>query len=124
MHATKSLILASTALALVGAASSAQSQSGKVFMRYNRPLKSMALDLGTGTLTHRPAVKNKAATTTVDFDNNDLGGFVGIDTGGSFCEWFDSGVKGLGNASDLMNDIVFAFCTSKLYVGSGVLAAP
>jgi hypothetical protein len=116
----KSLILAGAALALFGASASAQSQSGKVFMRYNKPLKNVTLDLATGTVTHGPTVNNKAATTTVDFNNNDLGGFVGVDTGGSFCEWFDSATKGFaGNNSDLMNDIVFAFCTSKLYVGSG-----
>ena len=105
----KSLILAGAALALFGASTSAQSQSGKVFARYNKPLKSVSLDLATGTITRGPAVNNKGATTTVDFNNNDLGGFVGVDTGNCFCEWFDSGVKGFnGNNSDLMNNIVFA----------------
>lgn len=115
----KSLILAGAALALVGASAGAQSQSGKVFMRYNKPLKNVSLDLATGTVTHGPATSNKAATTVVDFNNNDLGGFVGVDTGNSFCEWFDSGTKGLGNASDLMDDIVFAYCSAMAAVGSG-----
>jgi hypothetical protein len=115
----KSLILAGVALALVSASVSAQSQSGKVFMRYNKPLKNVSLDLATGTVSHGPSVNNKSATTTVDFNNNDLGGFVGVDTGNSFCEWFDSGTKGLGNASDLMNDIVFAYCSAALTPGSG-----
>jgi len=115
----KSLILAGAALALFGASASAQSQSGKVFARYNKPLKSATLDLATGTITRGPVVNNRTATTVVDFNNNDLGGFVGVDTGGGFCEWFDAGVKGLGNNSDLMNDVVFAYCSAMLYTGSG-----
>jgi hypothetical protein len=123
----KSLMLAGAALALFGATSSAQSQSGKVFARYNKPLKSATLDLATGTITHGPAVSNRVGTTVTDFDNNDLGGFVGVDTGNGFCEWFDAGVKGTGqgrtagvnNNSDMMNSILFAFCSAALYVGSG-----
>lgn len=117
----KSLILAGAALALFGASASAQSQaSGKVFSRYNKPLKSVSLDLATGAITRGPAVNNRAATTTVDFNNNDLGGFVGVDTGNGFCEWFDAAVKGFaGNASDLMNNFVFAYCSAMLTPGSG-----
>lgn len=116
----KSLILAGAALALFGASSSAQSQSGKVFARYNKPLESVSLDLATGTITRGPAVNDRVGTTIVDFNNNDLGGFVGVDTGGGFCEWFDAGVKGFaGNASDLMTNFVFAYCSSKLDVNSG-----
>jgi len=120
MMVPKSLILAGAALALFGASASAQSHnSGKVFARYNKPLKSASLDLATGTITRGPAVNNRTATTVVDFNNNDLGGFVGVDTGGGFCEWFDAGVKGLGNNSDLMNDVVFAYCSAMAAVGSG-----
>jgi hypothetical protein len=117
----KSLILAGAALALFGASASAQSQaSGKVFSRYNKPLKSVSLDLATGTISRGPAVNNRSATTTVDFNNNDLGGFVGVDTGNGFCEWFDAAVKGFaGNGSDLMNNFVFAYCSAMLSVGSG-----
>jgi hypothetical protein len=116
----KSLILAGAALALFGASASAQSQSGKVFARYNKPLKSATLDLATGTITRGPAVNNRTATTVVDFNNNDLGGFVGVDTGAGFCEWFDAGVKGqVPNNSDLMNDVVFAYCSAMLTPGSG-----
>jgi hypothetical protein len=127
----KSLMLAGAALALVGATSSAQSQSGKVFARYNKPLKSASLDLATGTITRGPAVTNRGAPTIVDFANNDLGGFVGVDTGGGFCEWWEAGVKGSlvgdgtafvdsGNqASNLMNSIVFAYCAAALTPGSG-----
>jgi hypothetical protein len=117
----KSLILAGAALALFGASATAQSQAtGKVFSRYNKPLKSVSLDLATGTISRGPAVNNRAATTTVDFNNNDLGGFVGVDTGNGFCEWFDAAVKGFaGNASDLMNNFVFAYCSAMLAAGSG-----
>jgi hypothetical protein len=117
----KSLILAGAALAMFGASASAQSQaSGKVFSRYNKPLQSVSLDLATGTISRGPAVNNRSATTTVDFNNNDLGGFVGVDTGNGFCEWFDAAVKGFaGNGSDLMNNFVFAYCSAMLSVGSG-----
>jgi hypothetical protein len=122
----KSLMLAGAALALCGAATSAQSQSGKVFARYNKPLKSVTLDLDTGTITRGPQVTNRKGTTVIDFDNNDLGGFVGVDTGSSFCKWIDAGVKGTGagrtagvvNNSDLMDAIVFAYCSAKLTPGS------
>ncbi len=122
-----SLILAGAALALFGAATSAQSQSGKVFARYNKPLKSVTLDLDTGTITRGPSVSNRVGATVTDFDNNDLGGFVGVDTGNGFCKWIDSAVKGTGlgrtagvsNSSDLMNSIVFAYCSAKLTPGSG-----
>jgi len=119
MMVPKSLALVG-ALALFAATSNAQSQSGKVFARYNKPLKSATLDLATGTITHGAVVNNRAPTTTVDFANNDLGGFVGVDTGGGFCEWFNAGVKGFsGNGSDLMNSVIFAYCSAKLTPGSG-----
>jgi len=112
---------------MFGAATSAQSQSGKVFARYNKPLKSVTLDLDTGTITRGPQVTNRKGTTLLDFDNNDLGGFVGVDTGSSFCKWIDAGVKGTGtgrtagvvNNSDLMDAIVFAYCSAKLTPRSG-----
>jgi hypothetical protein len=123
----KSLMLAGAALALFGAATNAQSQSGKVFARYNKPLKSVTLDLDTGTITRGPQVTNRKGTTVQDFDNNDLGGFVGVDTGNGFCRWLDPAVKGTGagqtagvvNNSDLMNNIIFAYCSAKLTPGSG-----
>jgi hypothetical protein len=116
----KSLLLVGAALAMFGAVSSAQSKSGKVFARYNKPLKSATLDLSTGTITRGPAVTNRGAPTVTDFANTDLGGFVGVDTGGGFCEWFDAGVKGFtGNASDMMNSILFAYCSAMLTPASG-----
>jgi len=114
------LILAAAVLSLCGSAAGAQSQSGKIFARYNRPLESATLDLATGSITMGPSVRNRAATTIADFQNLDLSGFSGIDTGGGFCEWFDAGVKGFaGNASDLMDSIVFSYCSAKLTPGSG-----
>jgi hypothetical protein len=83
-------------LALFGVTASAQSRSGKLFARYTRPLKSATLDLATGTISRGPRVHDRAGTTIVDLANNDLGGFVGVDTGSGFCEWFDFGVKGTG----------------------------
>ena len=100
-------------------ASAGAQGSGKRFVRYDRPLGHATLDLATGTITRAPAVRDRAATTVVDFANLDLGGFVGLDTGGGFCEWFDAGTKGFaGNASDLMSEVVFAYCSSKLSTGS------
>jgi len=127
MAPKKSLMLAAAALTLLGAAASAQSRSGKVFARYNKPLKSLTLDLDTGTVTRGPQVVNRKGNTVVDFDNNDLGAFVGVDTGFGFCRWIDAAVKGTGagrtagviNNSDLMNSIVFSYCSAKLTPGSG-----
>ena len=108
------LPLTSAVLAAAG-----QSGSGRVF-RYERPLQSARLDLATGTVTRRPAVGQRPAGTVSDFPNLDLAGFIGADTGGGFCEWIDAGVKGTsGNASDLMNNFVFAYCSSALDVASG-----
>ena len=116
----KSLFLAGAALAVFGASASAQSQSGKVFARYNKPLKSASLDLATGTVTRGPAVNNRAGTTVADFTNIDLGGFIGVDTGGGACEWIDAGTKGVvPNASDLMNNVVFAYCSTMADQNSG-----
>jgi hypothetical protein len=116
----KSLILAGAALSLFGAASSAQSQSNKLFARYNKPLKSATLDLATGTITTGPSASNRNIQTCTKFNNNDLGGFVGVDTGNCFCEWFDAaGPKGGACGTDLMEEIIFAYCSSMLSAESG-----
>ena len=103
-------------------------QSGKILARYNKPLKSATLDLATGTITRGPTIVNRGSSpTTTSFDNIDLSGFTGVDTGGGFCKWFDAAVKGtyagrtLGNpeGSERMNSIVFAYCSAKLTPGSG-----
>jgi hypothetical protein len=123
----QSLLLVGAALALFGAATSAQSEPGKAFARYNKPLRSLTLDLATGTITRGSKATNRKGNTITDFDNLDLGGFVGVDSGNGFCRWIDAGVKGTGagrtagvdNDSDLMNSIVFAYCSAKLTPGSG-----
>ena len=116
------LLLTTVVLALSSGWMHSQSQSGKVFRPYQRPLRNASLDLATGTVTRGPALGQRAATTVSDFPNLDLGGFIGNDTGGGFCTWFDAGVKGTSaNASDLMNNFVFAYCSSALDVNSGGL---
>ena len=113
-------VLGATLLALVCATAGAQGQSGKTFARYDKPLRSVRLDLATGTVSRGAGVQQRAGATVSDFPNLDLAGFIGADTGGGFCEWFDAGVKGTsGNASDLMNNFVFAYCSSTLAVESG-----
>jgi hypothetical protein len=120
----KSLILAGAALAMLGSASAQSVSTGKAFSRVNKPLKSASLDLATGTITRGPVSNNRGGSTVADFQNLDLNGFIGVDTGGGACKWFTSGLKGSGsnqstNASDLMNNIVFAYCSSALDVNSG-----
>jgi hypothetical protein len=125
-HSTFSLALLA-ALVFSAPSVGAQTGSGKHFARYTKPLSLTTLDLATGTVTRGPSPRSRTATTIVDFDNLDLGGFIGVDTGGGFCEWFEAGVKGTGmgatfgvnNNSDLMNSIVFAYCSAKASVGSG-----
>ena len=115
----RNLILAG-ALAAFGASASAQSHPGKIFARHNKPLRSASLDLATSTVTRGPAVGDRGAATVAEFDNLDLGGFVGVDTGGGFCEWIDAGTKGqVGNASDLVTNLVFAYCSVVLDPDSG-----
>jgi len=117
----RSLSLLTCAALLLAPASAAQAGGGgKLFKRYQKPLTSVHVDLDTGTVRRGPRVNNRAATTVIDFNNNDLSGFVGVDTGNGFCEWFDAGVKGYaGNGSDLMSQIVLPYCSAKLAPGSG-----
>src|SRR5262245_50028534 len=125
MMVPKKLILAGAALALFGASASAQSQAtGTAFTRRNKPLRSASLDLATGTITRGPVSNDRGGTTTADFQNLDFNGFVGVDTGGGACKWFTAGLKGSGsnqssNASDLMVNIVFAYCSAAKDVNSG-----
>ena len=114
-------------LASASAAGAAQSPRGGHFARAPRPVRSVTFDLATGTWTRGAAPVNRSAATVADFVNLDLGGFVGVDSGGGVCEWFEAGVKGTGtgatagvvNDSDLMNSIVFAYCSAALSPGSG-----
>lgn len=108
-----------TALSLLALTPAARPQGAQI-RRAPQRLRSVHLDLGTGVVTRGPAPKNRAAATVADFTNVDLGGFVGVDSGNGFCEWFDAGVKGFqGNGSDLMSSILFAYCTSSLAPSSG-----
>ena len=89
-------------------------------MRYDKPLPSVRLDLATGTVRRGPVVQQRTGATVSDFPNLDLAGWISADTGDGFCEWFDAGTKGFnGNASDLMNNFVFAYCCATLGVESG-----
>lgn len=79
-----------------------------------RPSRSAQLDLATGVITTGPRPALRAATTVSEFPNLDIGGPVGIDSGGGVAEWFNDGVKGVrGNASDLMGSFVFAYASAK-----------
>ena len=112
-------VLVGAVLLLLGGALDAQ--TGRVkFHRLNRPLKSASLDVATGTVTRGPRVHERAGSTIADFTNVDLGGFVGIDTGGGACEWIDAGIKGFaGNASDLVTEVAFSYCCLLLDPASG-----
>jgi len=104
----------------VAPAAAQQPGSGLLIRHQARPSASLTVDLATGTVSRGPRVLDKVGTTTADFSNLDLAGFSGIDTGAGFCEWFDAGTKGFaGNQSDLMSDIVFAYCSAKLAPASG-----
>jgi hypothetical protein len=104
----RALLFAFSTAALAGA----QSRAGKVFARQNKPLKHVVLDLATGTVTRGPKLRERAGATIADFTNLDLGGFIGVDTGAGACEWIDAASKGFaGNASDLMSEITFAYCS-------------
>ena len=103
--------LAVALLIAAGGTHAAQSSTPR-FLRYDRPLRTARLDLGTGTITRGPSAADRAASTIADFTNLDLSGLVGIDSGGGACEWIDAGTKGFaGNASDLVTDIVVVYCS-------------
>jgi len=107
-------------VALVASSLPEAQAQGRVFKRYSGPLTSVHIDLATGTVSRGPTLGKRAASTIADFTNLDLSGFVGVDTGSGFCEWFDAGTKGFaGNQSDLMTEITFAYCSSKLDASSG-----
>ena len=121
----KSLALTGAALFALGAFAGAQSQTGSKFSRYTKPLRTVSMNLETGTVTRGPQVANQAITTTTDLTNLDLGGFIGVDTGGGFCQWIDSAAKGSGAQgtgpvpSELVTNFVFAYCSARLDVNSG-----
>jgi hypothetical protein len=113
-------LLASLVLATAAPLPQGQSSHDHKIARHYGPVRSVSLDLATGAVTRRPAVLRRAVSTVVDFTNIDLGGFVGVDSGAGACEWIDAAVKGFhGNASDLMNNVVFAYCSSAKDPASG-----
>src|SRR5262245_7640072 len=94
-------------------AATAGAQSSSHLVRVSaKPLERVTLDLATGAITRGPHVEERSGTVVVDFDNLDVAGYFGVDTGGGLFEWLDAGTKGFaGNASDLMSRIVFSYCT-------------
>jgi hypothetical protein len=86
-----------------------------------RPMKTISVDLATGSITRGPRLADRAGTTVRDFDNMDLGGgIIAPDTGGGTCEWIEAGTKGFANnASDLVNNVVFAYCSVMADQNSG-----
>jgi hypothetical protein len=125
----KSLILAGAALAVLGATTGAQSQKQKLFKRAGGSVRQATLDLGTGTYTRGPVANNRGGTTVADFQNLDAFdgsgfGWLSVDTGAGSCRWFSAAAKGNGvnqstNASDLMTDAVFFYCSNALDTNSG-----
>jgi len=122
----KSLALAGAALVfgVTASAQSVQVETGKQLRHLNKPLKAATLDLATGTVTRGGIVGDRGASTTADFQNLDFNGFAGVDTGSGACRWLGHALKGTGsnqstNASDLMRNIVFAYCSAKLDPASG-----
>lgn len=81
------------------------------------PLVPAELDLATGSITRGPVLRTRGVPTCSTF-NNDLGGFIGVDTGGCAVEWYDAGVKS-GGKSTLVSGFVMAYCTSALDTSSG-----
>ena len=108
------------ALLLAGVAD-AQSQSQKSsFRRYTGPLSTVHLDLESGVITRGPVVGDRALTTVSVFNNNDLGGFVGVDTGNCSCEWYDAGVLStVAGTSSYISGFQFAYCSAALDPISG-----
>ena len=93
-------------------AATAGAQSSPHLVHTATPMRTVTLDLATGAITRGPRVEERSGTVVVDFDNLDVAGYFGVDTGGGSFEWIDAGTKGFaGNASDLMSKIVFSYCT-------------
>jgi hypothetical protein len=125
----KSRILAGVALTVL--ATHAGAQSVNKHKQYSRAggAQEVTLDLGTGTYTRGPTAGDRGGTTIADFTNVDAFdsaafGWLVLETGGGVCRWFSAGAKGTGpnqtsNASDMMSDFVFFYCTSAADVNSG-----
>ncbi len=129
----KSLFFAGAALLTLGVAASAQQGGSPMFRRVTKPLKTVSLNLETGTLTRGPVAKNKSFSpvtgpTCASLFNNDFSGFVGVDSGlgaaNGPCEWIDAANKGNppatnGGKSGFLTGFVFAYCSAALDPASG-----
>ncbi|NOT31181.1 MAG: hypothetical protein HOP15_12095 [Planctomycetes bacterium] len=122
LKATKVLVLAVPVM-LAGVAAG-QTQRTKLFRQVRGPMREAHVDLATGVYTRGPSAHDRGGSTIADFQNLDVAGFLSVDTGGGSCRWFSSASKGAGtnqsqNASDLMSDVVFFYCSNALDVSSG-----
>ena len=119
-----SKLLAGGALLVLCGLPSAQ-RHGQKFVRYQKSIRTASMSTETGVVTHGPSVSAQAVVTTSDLSNLDLSGFIGVDTGGGFCEWVDTAIKGSGLSgsgpvpSDLITDFTFAYCSVAASVNSG-----
>jgi hypothetical protein len=104
-----SVALAATYLALV---TSSQDPVPVLRPAPEGPFQRISIDAATGRITRGPTTEERALADAIEFDNLDLGGPVAVTTAGLGCEWFTAGVKGRGNRSDLMSEVVFAYCTT------------
>ncbi len=129
MFARRNPLFPALLLVLLTAAAGAQTQRTPTFRRAPAPVRQAVLDLGTGVYTYGPRPGQRGASTIADFQNLDAFdgagfGWLSVDTGGGSCRWFSSAAKGAGanqsqNASDLMTDVVFYYCSSALDTRSG-----
>ena len=114
---------------LCAGSAAAQTQRTKLFKRAPAQMRKAQLDLGTGVYTYGPSVRNRGGSTVADFQNLDAFdgsgfGWLSVDTGGGSCRWFSNAAKGAAanqsqNASDLMTDVIFFYCSNALDVNSG-----
>ncbi len=86
--------------------------------RYDKPLKTVRLNLETGEVSRGPVVTDRSVSTCTTFPNLDLASFLGVDTGSCACEWIDAGVKS-GGKSGFVTGFVFAYCSAALDTLSG-----
>jgi len=123
------IVVGSVALVMIGASVGAQTEKTKLYKRVTRLDGQATLDLGTGVYTRGPITHDRACTTITDFRNPDSFdgagvGYLSVDTGGGSCRWFSNAAKGVAanqsaNNSDMMDSIVFAYCSNALDVTSG-----
>ncbi len=130
MMVPKKLLIAGAALLCTGIVTSAQQGGSPMFRRVNKPVKSVSLDLQTGTITRGPVVGNKGFpggfTTCASLNNTDSSGYVGVDSGlgaaNGPCEWIDAADKGFGisgGKSGYLTGFTWLYCSAALDPLSG-----